>query len=222
MCLYYMLEEGSQMPQLKQMVFMSLSVQHFLHHRVGGMMGAEFSALSQSSDAAPDTAPGSLAPDVDGSEGSILLGVQLFFTVPDSFFQVSVSRLLLWDLLWSHSSPRDCRGIAAGAVWSSVVYSKTLPCLSPWWYTCEEDLIRNQLINATILRQCYQHTLLCEGACKHIPYDIYILAIWRIYWKISCSTFRILPVYKITLTTLNPLPTLVAPQKHSETLLVGK
>lgn len=135
-----MLEEGSQMPQLKQMVFMSLSVQHFLHHRVGGMMGAEFSALSQSSDAAPDTAPGCLAPDVDGSEGSILLGVQLFFAVPDSFFQVSVSRLLLWDLLWSHSSPRDCRGIVAGAVWSSVVYSKTLPCLSPWWYTCEESM----------------------------------------------------------------------------------
>lgn len=121
------------MPQFKQMVFMSLSVYHFLHYGVGGTMGVEFSALSKGSDAAPDTAPGCLAPDVGGSEGNILLGVQLSFTVSDSFFEVSVSGLLLWDLLclWSHSSPQDCRGIVTGVVWSSVVYSKRLLCLSP-------------------------------------------------------------------------------------------
>lgn len=88
------------------------------------------------SDAAPDKAPGCLAPDVGGSEGNILLEFQLSFAVSDSFFGVSVFGLLLWDLLylWSHSSPQDCRGIVAGVVWSSVVYSKRLPIVIYLWW----------------------------------------------------------------------------------------
>lgn len=43
--------------------------------------------------------------------------------------------------------------------------------------TYEENLILNQLINATILHQSYQHILICEGAYKHILHHIYILAI---------------------------------------------
>lgn len=171
------------MPQFKQMVFMSLSVQHFLHHGVGGTMGVDFSALSQRLRCCTrystrySTRPS--CTDVGGSDGNILLGVQLSFTVPDSFFPVSVSGLLLWDLLylWSHSSPQDCRSIVTGVVWSTVVYSKALPCPSPWQYTYEENLILNQLINATILHQSYQHILICEGAYKHILHHIYILAI---------------------------------------------
>lgn len=109
------------MPQFKQMVFMSLSVQHFLHHGVGGMMGVEFSALSQRRRCCTRYNT-RLSCTRCWVRGNILLGVHLSFTVSGSFFCVSVSRLLLWDLLylWSHSSPQNCTGIVAGVVWSLV------------------------------------------------------------------------------------------------------
>lgn len=156
-----MLEEGSQMPQFKQMVFMSLSVQHFLHHGVGGMMGVEFSALSQRCRCCTRYNT-RLSCTRCWVRGNILLGVNFSFAVSGSFFRVSVSRLLLRDLLylWSHSGPQNCTGIVAGVVWSLVFIQRhsavypygNIPMKGTWSLT------------SCILHQSYQHILFCEGA----------------------------------------------------------
>lgn len=79
--------------------------------------------------------------------------------------------------------------VGRGAVGSSVVYWERFPCPSPWWYTygCEEDLIRNWLIHAAILRGSFQRIPGCEGADKHVLHHSYILVIQRIYQKMPSA-----------------------------------